>query len=290
MSEGQLGGIAKTFALSRNNRAGTHAAELTDADRVRTLYRWVLIGILMSLFWKASYYPLAYELYGKLLLEDPFFPIAFRSPYVLAALMGLPITLSILCIFVAHPWLFRIQAAATTACLAGLCWHQGSYNDVTFLTCFWASLLGLWMVLSFEKPWEQILPRAQMFAILIVSLMFAGGAVGKYTPAYWSGDVLYQIYFVDRPFWFFDQLRTHMDDASLRSFATLYSRVVILVETACAFLWLMPRRIAGWIGLITLCGIVVFSNINLLSVMFCLFALCGIAIYQPANAKDQPDA
>ena len=69
---------------------------------------------------------------------------------------------------------------------------------------FWCSLYGLWLVASIDRPWKELLPQAQAFAVLIVSLMFLGGAVGKYTPAYWSGEVLYQIYFVDRPFWFFE--------------------------------------------------------------------------------------
>ena len=63
--------------------------------------------------------------------------------------------------------------------------------------------------------------------------------------------------------------------------------MVIVVESACAFLWLLPHRVAGIIALATFSGIVTFSNLNLLSVMFCMLAICCIAIYQPATLAER---
>ena len=162
--------------------------------------------------------------------------------------------------------------------MAGLCWHQGSYNDVTFLTCFWASTWCTWLAFSMDQPAEQLMKKAARFVMLIVSMIFLGGAVGKFTPGYWSGEVLYQVYFVDRDFWFFNLLRNQFDDVTLRAIATGYSRFVVLAESACVFLFLLPTRLAGTLALVTFCSIISLSNFNLFSVMFCMLGLCVVAI------------
>ncbi|MEL7497495.1 MAG: hypothetical protein AAFN77_07785 [Planctomycetota bacterium] len=259
-------------------------AEVTAVEKVVVVYRWIVIATVMSLIWKASYFPLAYGLYAQLQLVDSFFPSIMRSHELLVLLIGLPVTLGLATIVFSNRILFRVQAIAMALGMAGLCWHQGSYNDVTFLTCFWVSLWMIWFTFSMDQPIEQLLPKARVSAILIVSLMFLGGAVGKLTPGYWSGEVLYQIYFVDRDFWFFNLLRGYLEPSALRSFATGYSRMVIITESACAFLWLLPPRVAGILALVTFSGIVVFSNFNLLSVMCCLLGLCGVAIYRPSDS------
>lgn len=254
---------------------------VTAEEKIVSVYRWVVFGILVSLFWKASVYPAAISLYGSLHLTDPFFPELLRANGTLAALMLVPVSLSCVAVFVNHRWLFRAQAIAMAMGMAGLCWHQGTYNDVTFLTCFWTALWTVWFTFSMDQPIEKLLPKAQTFAVLILSMIFLGGAVGKLTPGYWSGEVLYQIYFVDRDFWFFNLLRDQLDSASLRSFATGYSRMVVIVESSCVFLWLLPTRIASTIALSTLVGIAVFSNFNLFSVMSCLIGLCIVGLYRP---------
>lgn len=259
---------------------GDRPKEATQ-EIIVAVYRWVVFGILVSLFWKASVYPSVLSGYRVLRLTDPFFPDFLRDNATLVSLMLVPGSFSLVAIFVNQVWLFRIQSITMTLAMAGFCWHQGSYNDVTFLTCFWTSLWTVWLTFSMDQPIEKLLPKAQTFAVLILSMIFLGGAVGKLTPGYWSGEVFYQIYFVDRDFWFFNLLRRQFDDASLRSFATGYSRMVVIVELSCAFLWLLPTRIASMIALTTLLGIALFSNFNLFSVMSCLIGLCLVGLYRP---------
>jgi hypothetical protein len=170
----------------------------------------------------------------------------------------------------------------------GLCIHQGSYNDVTFLTCFWVAAWCSWFTMRIDDPEDELLAKGKTFGILIVSMIFLGGAVGKWTPGYWSGEVLYEIYFVDRDFWFFNLLRSRMDPEALRDFATYYSRLVILTETACSFLWLLPVKAASAIALTVFLGIALFSNVYLFSVMFCLFGLTIVGLHEPKSATFNP--
>lgn len=254
-----------------------------------TVFRIVVLGILLSLVWKFPHYPVAWTLYEQLNLEHQFFPPAFRNNQVLAGLILAPIITCVLSLIIHWRPLFLIQSFVCVIATAGLCWHQGSYNDVTFLTCFWASLWCCWYSLSMNQPIEKLLSKGQIFIAMIFSMILLGGAVGKWTPGYWSGEVLYQIYFVDRDFWLFNLLREKFDSETLRSIATGYSRMVIIVESSCAFLWLLPARVAAGLATSVLSGIVLFSNFNLLSVMFCLLALGIVGMFPrnyPALASD----
>ncbi len=191
-----------------------------------------------------------------------------------------PVVLGILIMFIRTQWALRLQAFVTLACMFVLCIHQGSYNDVTFLTCFWVAAWCAWYTVRLGDPEQELLSKGKTLGLLIVSMIFLGGAVGKWTPGYWSGEVLYEIYFVDRDFWFFNLLRERMDPQGLRDFATCYSRMVVITETACAFLWLLPPKIGSAIGMIVFLGIAVFSNVYLFSVMFCLFGLTIVGMHE----------
>lgn len=192
-----------------------------------------------------------------------------------------PVVLGLIALMVHEKPLLILQASITLVCMFGMCIHQGSYNDVTFLTCFWVSLWCVWYTLKLGSPTRELIGQSQTFAILILSLIFLGGAVGKWTPGYWSGQVLYEIYFVDRDFWFFNLLRANLQPEALREFATYYSRLVIMAEAACALLWLLPVKLAGGIALTMLAGIALLSNTHLFSVTLCLCGLAIVCLHQP---------
>ena len=55
-----------------------------------------------------------------------------------------------------------------------------------------------------------LLRRARVLSRLIISVILLGGAPGKWTAEYWSGEVFYDIYFRDRDFWVFNLLRAEL--------------------------------------------------------------------------------
>ena len=245
------------------------------------VYRVVVAFLIASLLWKSSYYPALYAIYTAYSLNDSFFPSFFSSTIVLGMLLMVPVVLGVMAMLVREKALLILQSSVTAVCMFGMCIHQGSYNDVTFLTCFWVSLWCVWYSVKLGSPPRELIEKSKTFAILIVSLIFLGGAVGKWTPGYWSGQVLYEIYFVDRDFWFFNLLRSNLQPEALREFATYYSRVVIIAESGCALLWLLPVKLAGGIALAMLVGIALLSNTYLFSVMFCLCGLAIVCLHQP---------
>jgi hypothetical protein len=243
-------------------------------------FRVVVGFILAALLWKGYAYPTIFAAYRNCELTDPFFPTLLRNTYVLLGLMLVAVWATLAIQFTQNRILLRIQTSVLTLCMIGLCIHQGSYNDATFVTCFWVSLWCVWYTFRIDDPVDQLFASAKTFAILIISMIFLGGAVGKLTPEYWSGEVFYQIYFVDRDFWVFNLLRARFDLETLREISTYYSRMVIVTELAVAGFWLLPRKIAAILTLAVLLGLTLFSNTALFSVTFCLIGLCLFMLHE----------
>ena len=125
----------------------------------------------------------------------------------------------------------------------------------------------------------------------MISMILLGGAVGKWTSEYWSGEVFYDIYFVDRDFWVFNLLRDHVEPETLREIATWYSRQVVVVESVAGFgLWLLPARWAAIAGMVVLTSIALLSNFLLFSVLSCVIALAAVGLFVSPNVSSQADS
>ena len=250
-----------------------------------TLFRWVQIGVLASLLWKYDFFfGFARQLYVRSTIVDDFFPSPLQSTPVLFALFLTTVATGVVSMADGRSrfWWVAIQWLGCT----GLCLHQESYNDATFTTSWWTITWLGYLAHRMRKPNDApesgVLDRAAMLSRAIVSLILLGGAVGKFTADYWSGQVLYDIYFVDRDFWTFNYVRNAYDPATLREIARWYSRMVVVTETVFGVsLWLMPTRIAATAGMLLLASIAIFSNFLLFSVMACLIALVSAGLFVP---------
>lgn len=256
-------------------------------NRPLTLFRIVQIGLLVSMFWKYEFFGRAIKTYFDIQIVDPFFPALFRDPRVLSAMFVAVAVAAIAGMFFRGVFR-RVCSAVTVLGCGGLCLHQASYNDATFTTMWWVSLWSFWLSMHVDalEPGQSriILRKAAFLSRVIVSMILLGGATGKWTAEYWSGQVLHEIYFVDRNFWVFNQLRSYYDAETLRTVATHYSRMIIVTETIFGLgLWLLPPKIAATLGILLLISIVVFSNFLLMSVMGCLIAMLTAGMFVARN-------
>lgn len=245
------------------------------------LNRIVIAAILVSLLWKISYFVLAFSIYFEYPLRDEFFPGWLSSGYVSLGAYSLAVISCLVSLFSAsHRTAFYCSLLLAMS-LYLQCIHQHSYNDVTFLTCFWSAVWSLWFTSRIGRDDQRtLLEKGAFIAHLILSTVFLGGAMGKLTPGYWSGEVFYNIYFANRDFWVFNLLREQFSDESLLAISCWYTRFVICAEFSCAFLWAMPQRLASWLAILTCCGICLLSNVLLLSVLACLMGLAVIGLHQ----------
>ena len=258
-----------------------------NVNRPLAAYRLVQAGILISLFWKWKFFLQANSIYADIPVEDPFFPDWLRSVTTIryafwgsALVTGIGLTSPISLLRKLCSWLGIIGISL-------MCIHQGSYNDMTFVTIWWCCLWSVWLAHRMETDQQDVLMRRAAFlSRLIISLILLGGAAGKWTPEYWSGGVLFDIYFVDRDFWVFNYLRENYEPEELREIAKWYSRQVVIVETVSGIgLWMLPSRWAALIATIILSGIVLLSNKYLVSVIACLVGLACAGFFVPRRPR-----
>ncbi|MEM7788617.1 MAG: hypothetical protein AAF594_12915 [Bacteroidota bacterium] len=156
-------------------------------------------------------------------------------------------------------------------CAFALLVHVAAYNDATFVTCLWA---GLWIAWLATQGKEEGVAWGPRLAQGVVSLVFLGGALGKLTPEYISGDVLYHVYFLQRETLFYPWLRATLDPEMLRTLATWFSWSVIALEAALATCVFWKPRVALWAAALACTAIVAGSTIYLASVMAPLVGVC----------------
>lgn len=255
-------------------------------DRAVLAHRVVQLGILLTLMWKWSFFVMADRVYREIPLHEDFFPAAMQSNWTLRiAFLG--------CVFAvglsfATPSNFVRKICCTVTLIGAsiLCLHQASYNDMTFVTAWWTSVWALWYVHRIDdvdRP--TMLGRAAFLSRLIISVILLGGAAGKWTGEYWSGEVFYDIYFLDRDFWVFNILRANFDDEALRSMAMWYSRKVVVLETVAGVtLWAMPPKWAATVAIVILASIALLSNFLLFSVLFSLIGLAAVGYFVPPQS------
>lgn len=270
----------------------TVAAQLCSV-RARQLvaYRLVQVGTLLALLWKLPFLIDAANAYIELPIYQDFFSPFFSSAAVVIAtyvLVCIAIGFNLSCV---QDWLRSKTAWLPVIGLSILCVHQGSYNDMTFTTAWWAMLWSAWFAGRIDESDHHLIDRGARLSRTILSVILLGGAVGKWTAEYWSGQVLHEIYFVDRDFWIYNWLRDSLAPEAVRDVATWYSRQVIIIETVVGLtLWALPSRIAAAVGLTVYASIAIFSNYYLFSVLLSLIALAAVGFLVPKQTRSAEPA
>jgi hypothetical protein len=262
-------------------------------SRLASAIRIVQMCVATGLLWKIQFFLWSDKVYIDYRLIDSFFPDWLESQWTLRIAFVTAVLSSIATVFAPRRTALvgRVVISIVIAellALSVLVLHQGSYNDVTFLTSWWAIVWCLWGSSQLHVADAQdTCRRAKRLACVIVSLVLLGAATGKWTSEYWSGTVLHEIYFRERDFWLFNLLRERFEKPELLTIAMWYSRTVIVVETVAGFtLWCLPTRIAGWIGLILMLLIPLTNNFHLFSVTLSLVGLsCAAILLSMRDAK-----
>ena len=198
-------------------------------------------------------------------------PPALLSPVVAAAAYLAPLLAAVTGVVLggrAAAWAGAVGAAGALTLTA----HVATYNDATFVTAFWAALWVVWAATRSEAEARAWGPR---LAQAVVSLSFLGAVLGKLTPEYLSGEVFFQVYFLQKEVLFYPWLRATLHADALRALATAFSWAAIAGEglLATAVLW-RPRLALAASAAVCL-GMVAVSTPYLFSVMAPLVGLCA---------------
>jgi hypothetical protein len=250
--------------------------------------RLLVYGLLLSWLVKWGFFLEASVVYRQRPLQDAFFPGWLQSFWVLTAALCAPIALAFFALLRATPRALAVSLAAFALGSLVLMLHQGSYNDATFVTSFWVALWGGWFAAAARPDAREVPARGAFLAQLVVGLMFFGGVVGKLTPGYLDGSVMYGIYFAERDHFTFAALRALLSPAQLRSAAQLYSLSVIAIEALLAATPLLPARASLKLACAAFVALVALNNLRLLSVIGPLLALCLVALVLTRPAAQAP--
>jgi hypothetical protein len=222
------------------------------------LSAWYVKGDFLALYllWDIRAHPVIH----------PLFPPLMRDPNVAAAAYFAP-ALCLVLLFAGSMTPLRIAAFVMLVSALVLCAHADTYNDVTFMTSFWVALWINWLVWGWDRLAERGVEHALMLAKGVLGMIFFGGAVGKLTSEYLSGEAVYQIYIVQKDYWFYPWLRGIIPVEALRQLATALSWTTIALELLLASAPLWPFRAVFWFAIVTLPGMTLVSTWRLYSVL-----------------------
>ncbi|HUS40287.1 MAG TPA: hypothetical protein VMX74_12600 [Pirellulales bacterium] len=279
--------------MSESGDAMPNEMRITRALKIAVLF-WLLAWLIKARFLVSFFasvctrYPLSYD----------FFPSVASSPWVSLVAYFAPCAAAGI-VLISQSRRVRTMAVSTlVVCSALLCVHQNAYNDATFVTSFWAGLWLLWLSTRDPENAESVGLYGPVLAQAIVSLMFLGGAIGKLTPEYWSGEAFYHLYFLQKASGVYPWLREAVSDATLRWLAGGFAKTVIVAELCVGGCFLLSSRTTLWLSVFTMAGVVAISTSLLFSVMGSLIgiSLAGIMLSRltqpgPAtacSARDEP--
>jgi hypothetical protein len=218
-------------------------------------------------------------------VHDPLFPIAFRDPLLLLlAILGPLITeFSVLW----RPTLVRARTAAVVEIVSAtiLLIHQASFFRATWVVIFWGSWLLAWLAWTAVRQPALVRACGPILAQVLVAFFFLGGAVGKWTAGYWSGEPFHDILFRRHTGVLYQYLRATADESTLRYIATIYSRSIVIFETAMIGIVLVPPRIASVLIVLASVGLWVSSSV-LYEIVFPIIGLAAV-VWHLAGAPDQ---
>lgn len=224
-------------------------------------------------------------------LRLDFFPGGLCENWTSAAAYLAPIAVAAWAYLSPRPAVWRYASAVMTVSAAVLCLHLNTYNDVTFVTSFWAGLWICWLAWQHAASAETLAVHGPVLAQGVISLTFLGGALGKLTPEYWSGEALYHLYILQKENFLYPWLRETFDPSALRAMAAWLSRGAIVVElaVACGIAYPCRRtlRLSAWV----MAGIVLVSTWYLFSVMGALIgvALAAVELSKAAENRSSPN-
>ena len=254
---------------------------MSPEDKFVRVYKFVLAGLLIgwfiklpAFFWKYFNvvifdYPIHYE----------FFPTMFDAPFTARMFYLLPILTVVGFTLKFEKWhltVYKVIAGIFLISSIVMMLHLASYNDATFVTSFWVSLWLLWF--CFHRGDDEH-KHAINLALILVSVTFLGGFIGKCTGDWWNGEAFFgimQSFFTHYPF---EWIKNNFTFEQLSLISKYMSWCIIFIEFALATSFLWPRKhTLRFVPLIIL-GIVFFRTWKILSVVSSLAALLWACLY-----------
>jgi hypothetical protein len=220
-------------------------------------------------------------------VRDHFFPPVLRHPTLLLIAFFMPMIAEIIVLSRPARADMKRAAAIETLGAAILLLHQATYFYATWVIVFWAGLFLVWLAWSGAADERRATTTGPFLAQLLTAFFFLGGAAGKWTAGYWSGEVFYDIFFGRQSYFVYSQLRVWFDDTAIQLIAKWFSRSAVVVETSMALVVFLPARLASTVSVAAALGLW-FTSADLFEVAWPLIgvALAGRLLASPRDRAD----
>jgi hypothetical protein len=207
-------------------------------------------------------------------VHDHFFPALLRHPTLLLVAFFVPMISEV--VVLSHQTRAGMKRAAAIETLgaAVLLLHQATYFTATWVVVFWAGLFLVWIAWSGAANEGRATTTGPFLAQLLTAFFFLGGAAGKWSAGYWSGEVFYDIFFARQSYFVYSHLRAWFDDATIQLLAKWFSRSAVAVETSMVLVVFLPARLASTVSIAAALGLWL-TNADLFEVVW---PLIGIAL------------
>jgi len=237
------------------------------------------IARIVIFFWLLGWY-CKILFYGPYLLENiylypvtnEFFPKLFLNPHLSVGAYFLPLT-ALSVFFSNHKKTFQCASFMLVVCAAVMGVHINSYNDATFVTSFWVAVWLLWFSFKLDDEHQHVFLHARFLAQCLLGMIFLGGVVGKLTPEYFRGEIVYQIFIEQTDKSPLSWICAPLSVEAKRMMASVISKIVIMSEGVLA---LSPFLSFSLVCVLAFCLIpllMLFSTWRILSVISCLLGL-----------------
>ncbi|MDA0321611.1 MAG: hypothetical protein O2923_02685 [Verrucomicrobia bacterium] len=244
----------------------------SPAARHRCIFRVAAAFWLLGWYTKAAQHLKVFFMDDSIALTHPLFPDLMRSGTSSGVAYLLPLAILAMIGFRSARSL-QFAAGLLIACSGMLILHIDTCNDATFLTSFWVALWLLWLAFNIDGEGEGVALHGCVLAQCVVGVAFLGGVVGKLTSEYWDGEVLHNLYFLQKSNWPYPWIRESLDPQAVRGWATGFSRTIIVIEVLMAFAPFYATRVFCVVGPLVMLGIVGVSTWTLFSVMGCMVGM-----------------
>lgn len=248
--------------------------------------RWTMV------FWLAGWFVRTFYFINYLFVyivrypvHFDFFPEFLQSPDVSIGIYFFPL-LAVPAVL--RPTPCRLITSSIILVVSSLVslWHIDTYNDATYVTCFWVSLWMTWVAFNLKRDDPGFRWQACFLAQLIVGMIFLGGAVGKMTPEYLSGEVWVNMFLKQKHYVFGIWIAQVFGSEQIGLFSQILSRGMIFGELLIGLMPLFPYR-AGTIGasLLMLVMMPLTNTWMIFSVVGCLIGMLTACLIWPVGRE-----
>ena len=210
--------------------------------------------------------------------QDDFFPAFFQSKYSIILAYILPIAFGLPLFLRGSVVACRVHAIACLVSAAILMTHATTFHDAVYLCQFWLSLWLLWYAFRDQDSLALLSAKAPFLFLCIVSLIFLGGAVGKFCEVYWQGELVYVNFIEAGNNIAVEYLKTLLSVPSQMELAKWASRFLTSIEFLTAFVLFLPPVFGlAWVIFVVL-GMTVSLGVGMLSLtaQFLMIALANV--------------